>query len=818
MSMAIGRLLLGLLLLGVVQVSGQAFAPYQERSRFLAAPPGAGGLGLLGYLNPALLTYAEGMETVAAWTDPVYGDGSWGLFSSWSRLGFGSWRRRLPQRIHGRGAERLPAGGDLTEYRLSLAGGDRRLGLGLGYGWASGATRAGGAHNNLVLGALWRPGPRLSLGGIFTTTTDGDQREGVAEVAVRSLGHPRLSLFGEGAWATGAIGSKAYWSAGLAFELAPGLALSGRFIDEGIFSIGLRLGLGGLGGQVQSVYDDAGEGAYNVYSLRLGAYERSAVRNRLRPRRQYLSLELAGPVRHRRFALFDEGRTLVQLLAFLQRVQDDEGLGGLALNLSGLRISPTSAWELRQKLAALQGAGKRVVVYIDRVDLGGYHLASVADEVVLDPLGMIALEGFAAGGTYLAGTLEKVGIGFEEWRYFEYKSANEFLARRNMSAADRRQLQALLDDFYDLARGDICLSRGLEADAFDRLVDEETLFMPQAALERGLVDRLGRWDAVEEAVAALEGQARPLVAAAAYRLPRDENWGELPRIGVVYALGVCALDQGIKARQLARTVRAAREDGSIAALVLRVDSPGGDALAADLVAAELKACKEQKPVIVSQGYVAASGGYWLSMYGDAVVAAPNTITGSIGVIGGWMFDRGLKDKLGVSTDHVQVGQSADLDFGMRLPFIGMQLPDRNLDEREKKVAESTVRALYGDFVERVAQGRGVEPEAIEAVAQGRVWSGRAAVKAGLVDTLGGLEMAVRLAKEKAGIAPDQKVRLVELPPPALFDPGWLAPRLIGLEAPPREPWLNYLQFRLEHNGRPLLLLPQEYLDADYLDP
>ncbi|NKB65976.1 MAG: hypothetical protein GKR89_02835 [Candidatus Latescibacteria bacterium] len=818
MTMAIARLLLGLLLLGIVEADGQAFAPYEERSRFLAAPPGSGGLGLLGYLNPAVLTYAQGMETVAAWTDPEYGDGSWGLYSAWSRLGFGSWRRRLPVRLHRRDPEPLPPGRDLTEHRLSLAGGDRRLGVGLGYGWASGATRRAGTQNNLVLGALWRPGPRFSLGGVFTTTLDGQEREGVVEATLRSLGHPRLSFFGENTWATDAIDGRTYWSAGLAFEPLPGLALSGRLSRDNLLSIGLRLGLGGLGGQMQAVYDDQNDPAYTAYRLRMGGYQRSAVRQRLRPQRPYLRLELTGLVKHRRFALFDEGRTLVQLLAFLQRVQDDPDLGGLALNLSGLRISPTSAWEVRQKLAAVQQTGKRVVVYIDRVDLGSYHLASVADQVVLDPLGMIALEGFVAGGTYLAGTLGKVGIGFEEWRYFDYKSANEFLARDDMSAPDRRQLQALLDDFYDLARGDICLSRGLETGAFDRLVDDETLFMPQAALERGLVDRLGRWDAVDEAIAALEGQPRPLLAVGDYPLPDDDRWGGLPRIAVVYALGVCALDQGINARQLARTVRAAKDDPGIAAVVLRVDSPGGDALAADLVAAELLACKERKPVIISQGYVAASGGYWLSMYGDAVVAAPNTITGSIGVIGGWLYDQGLKEKLGVTTDHVQVGRSADLDFGMRLPFIGLQLPDRNLDEREQAVAEGTIRTLYADFVARVAKGRGVAPEVIEAVAQGRVWSGRAALAAGLVDTLGGLETAVHLAKEKAGIAADQRVRLVELPAPALFAPGLLTPRLVGAGQPSRPPMLDYLQFRLQHNGRPLLLLPQEYLNSEYLDP
>jgi len=231
------------------------------------------------------------------------------------------------------------------------------------------------------------------------------------------------------------------------------------------------------------------------------------------------------------------------------------------------------------------------------------------------------------------------------------------------------------------------------------------------------------------------------------------------------------------------------------------------------VAAEIKKTSDKKPVIVSQGRVAASGGYWISMYADAIVAAPNTLTGSIGVIGGWLYNQGLKEKMGLSTDHVQVGRHADLNFGMTVPLLGLALPDRNLHEDEKKRMEHTIRTLYADFVTKVAAGRDIPLEEVETLAQGRIWSGRAAMANGLVDELGGLARAVQLAKEKAGI-PHQSVQLVERPQRALFNTNFFKPALLSSQSRQRD-LVKHLQFRLEHNGQPLLLVPAEMLETFY---
>ena len=504
----------------------------------------------------------------------------------------------------------------------------------------------------------------------------------------------------------------------------------------------MRIGLGAADFQAQ-----AQSRTYQTYAARFGAQRG----NLFRPRARYLSLELSGPVRHRRFAFFDDSQSLLALIALLERAHRDPAIKGLAINASGLRISPALGWELREKLRQISAGGKRVVVYIDRVDMYNYHWASVADHLVLDPAGAIGLQGYVAGYTYFKDALEKLGIGFDEWRLFRYKSAAEVYVRRDMSAGEREQLTALLDDWYALARRDISTARSLAPEHFDRLVEDTAFFLPQEALDAGLVDRLGRWNEIDRIVEDIA-----IVTANSYTRPADRRWGQRKRIAIVYALGVCAMDTGIGARRLVGEIASACAAAD--AVVLRVDSPGGDILPSALVADAVLKCRERKPVIVSQGYLAASGGYMISLPGDAIVTAPNTITGSIGVIAGWAYNKGFKEKLGLSTSHVQVGRHADLPFGMTLPLLGLHLPDRTLTEDESVRMEHTIRSLYADFVAQVASSRHLAPDSVEVIAQGRVWSGQRAVQLGLADRIGGLETAIaRQGKDRAVNGRDRRV-------------------------------------------------------------
>ena len=775
----------------------QPFAPYAERSEFMPAVPGANG-GLYGFVNPAVLTHVRGLESTFAWSDRGPGGGNeWGTFTALPRIGFGV----LRQTRHDRGKW------EVDEYRLAISGGDRAASLGAGFGWGRG-PRTLRPESLFSLGSLLRPSPRLSLGLTWTSDLRARAREAAVDVGVRPLGSPRLTLFADAAAANDRAGGDRFWSAGAAFELWHGLALSARYRNDRFAAVGLRFGLGDSAVQTGRLADlrDGGGASRGLYSVSLAGFQGDGLSPLKRGSPRYLHLKLHGPVRYRRHALFDGSRTLISLLSLIERARTDPGIGGVALNLSGLRIGYENSWELRQQLQALRDDGKRVVVYIDNAGLRLYHLASVADRILLDPSGLLMLEGFVAGGTYLKGALDRIGVGVEELRYREYKSAMEPLVRDSMSEADREQWQAFLDDVYSRARADIAAARGLEEVEVDRLVDEVTLFLPEDARAHGLVDTLARWDAVDAAIESLEGRTVAEAGPGALAPERDRSWGEPPRLAVLYALGVCAMDSGIGARRLVADIERVREDGRVRAVVLRVDSPGGEVLASDLVGDAVRRLKEEKPVIVSQGAVAASGGYWISMYADSIVAAPVTLTGSIGVIFGWFYNRGLKEKLGLSTDRVQAGARADLPFGMQLPLLGT-LPDRNLREDERAIVSAAIGSTYDRFVGEVAAARGQPAEAIEAVARGRIWSGSQAVEAGLVDELGGLMTALRLARERAGLKPDRPVVIDELPRLGLIDWDRLAPRLIGQELPVSayRGFGTQLLFRLERSGQPLLL-------------
>jgi protease-4 len=473
-------------------------------------------------------------------------------------------------------------------------------------------------------------------------------------------------------------------------------------------------------------------------------------------------------------------------------------------------------WELREKLEDFKASGKTVVVFIDQADINLYHFASVADKIVMDPYGMLSLEGFVSGRTFVKGTLEKLGVGYDEWRYFTYKSASEAFSREAMSEADREQRQKLVDDFYMIAKEDICKSRTMSADRFDDIVNNVLVMRPEEAVKQGLVDEIGRWDSAQDIVAKIEGTKKPFLFPGSlykFQLPYDNEWSEPPRIAVIYAEGVCAMDAGISARTLINEVNESVDDPTVKAIVLRVDSPGGDPQASDYISNALRRAKGKKPVIVSQGSVAASGGYWLSMYADTIVAAPQTITGSIGVIGGWFYDTGFKKSIGLSTDYVKAGEHADLGFGFSLPLIGTILPDRNLTDEERSKTELLLKDMYKDFVKNVASGREMPPDQIEKIAQGRVWSGLDGKANGLVDVLGGLETAIRIAKSRAGIPHDQRITVVEKPARGWFNIAAMLPQPFGTSEPDDfERMIEHVKFRIDQNGKPLLMLPLEDMD------
>ncbi len=806
---------------------------YHQQLDFNLTSPSTWATATGGFANPGVFTMLPGGEAEFFWTDQnldvLSGWRRWGLFLGSENIGFGAIYNRLPD------AAGVTA--SVTDYRLSFSFGDQSSSLGLAYGWSGGDKDLFGRTRVIQLGTVQRWNEYVSFGAAGIFSTEERDQSGLFDLGVRPLGNHILSLFGDLELPRGVGLKDAPWSVGAMLEWLDGVRLFGRYYDNESWSLSLAYTFGGgmntghLKVSGSPRFNTESDVAYTNWGFRLGFPERSVIGEHFQKDRHYVTMNMKGPVVHTRFAYFDRGQNLMSILKSLEDIKNDDRIKGVAMNISGLRISRGNAWEIREKLAELQENGKHVVIYFDEATMTHYHLASVADRVVMDPEGILLMPGYVLGRTYLAGTLEKLGLGFDEWRFLKYKSAAESFSRRSMSDADREQRQALVDEFYATARADVMETRGISADKFDRWVDEVTIVTPTTALDEGIVDKLGRWVDIHEVVEELEKSRKSFTStgSVAGRYYKSRRWGEPPAIAVVYAIGECAMDKGINARRLESILIGLGNNRRVKAVVLRVNSPGGSALASDLVAEAMRKCAKRKPVVVSQGDVAASGGYWISMYGDEILAQPTTITGSIGVIGGWIWNDGLGEKLGLDTDFVKRGEHADLFFGPRLPYTPIQFPHRAMTEQERERLMGQMEVFYSGFVKKVADGREMSEEEVENLAQGRVWTGVAGKQNGLVDDIGGLDAAIKIARARAGIEPDEEIKILDFSKRGLFNFAELIPNPIpfllggggnGIQGQSAGAGImeNYEMFYLrkiaKYNGRPLCLIPPDFLPVE----
>lgn len=813
--------LMGGSMVGVVEQEGWAQTPemasYYESTEFLGAPPASFREGLLGFSNPAVPTLA-GNHLVAAWSTRGRRAATvqdWGLFSSVGGVGAGLVRRRA-------GSRRV------TGHHVSFSGGTEAAAVGVGYQGFSGDATALGRYNRLTMGTVARPNSYVSVGLTGNIALETDDREVVGEIGLRPLGTPRLTLFADAAWGDGQAFVDVPWSAGAAVEMVSGLDIRGRMFDSGAVSIGLRLELGRAGLDSHSRVDSDGRYTGQVNRVRVGDYEPSAVSEAVQEDKKHVDLSLDGPLRYRdtRFSeLFGGGSPrFYDVLRTVEQAGDSDRVSSIALNLSGLDIQPEMAWELRTALRAAQARGVTVVAYLETGDMTPYHVASVADVIALDPQGVLSLPGYAASRTFFKGTLDKLGLGVQAWRYFEFKSAFEQLSRTNYSRPDSLQRREYVNDQYELTVGDVTETRRVTADSLDRIIDEKTVLTAREAQQAGLVDTLARWhDRGDVLKTAVGSQTSSLDAASLEHIATStREWGRRPEIAVVYGIGATQVEEGMESRKLSDRIRGLAEDDDVAAVVFRVDSPGGSPVAAAQVGEAIKECAQKKPVIVSQGQVAGSGGYWVSTYADTIVAGPNTVTGSIGVIGGWIYDKGFGEKTGLSSDVVQRGERADLFKGLRLPLVGVSVPTRKLSGEELERVEEVIRQGYDEFVEAVAEGRDTTEAHVRKVGDGRIYSGLDGKSVGLVDEIGGLTHAVEEAHRATGLAAeDVRVREVN-PHSGPFDLGRLLPgpldQIVETVGPKREeesPLYSgstraFLQLMLEHQPGPLVLLPPDY--------
>jgi protease-4 len=801
---------------------------YVQESDILAKTPGTDDGAIGAIFNPAQWGVLEKGELDFYWSDAnvrPHAMDNWGL-------AFG---QGLGMSIRHRDAFLNGEPEHVTDWQIGTGTGKRGYYSGMTFGFSGPGKGAFNHDNYLGFGSINRPNRFLSMGLVSRFGLSQGDIDGIADVGIRPLGDPRLLLFGDYSLSRGDRWDDGPLAGGVAVRPFPGLEAAARWGDQDHLQLTVGVTLQRAAFRATPRYDRDGNLGATQWVARLEPPQRGLDLDARRSRgSRYVQMDLKGQAVYQKYVYGDAGSIAFwPLLETLRKAQEDPTVAGVVLNLSGFQANIAMVWELREKLADLRARGKKVVVYVDQASVSGFYLASVADRIVMDPRGFVTFPGVQISRTYLRRTLDKLGIGIEEWRYYKYKSAMETLTRTDMSPADREQNQAMVDAAYaELKSGFVAAGRGAP-DAFDSVVNDSPILTPRRLKEIGWVDVLGRPDTLKAVAKSLGPKRASFLspgALATVRWQPDEEWGPRPEIALVYQIGECAMDDGIKGRTTSKQLKKYRKDTGIKAVVIRADSPGGDPLASDLVAGEIRAMHvttgktKAKPVIVSQGRVAASGGYWISMDADTIYSTPLTVTASIGVIGGWAWNQGFGKKTGLTSDHVQHGESADLLGGLRIPLLGATLPERNLTSKERDQVRTLFDDLYSDFVTKVATARRLPETRVRELAEGRVFLGRDAQARGLVDRIGGLDDAMEAAKRAAGIKPGRKVRVVEYPKPGFFKLPKFLEGMTGLSAlrgnalAPDSHALTYearvIQEILNRPGQPLLMAPGSVLPAE----
>jgi protease-4 len=482
----------------------------------------------------------------------------------------------------------------------------------------------------------------------------------------------------------------------------------------------------------------------------------------------------------------------------IRRAKDDAAVKALYLQIDGLDAGWGKLDELRRAVADVRKAGKKVYAYLESGERPDYVVALACDEVAMPESGWLMLTGVRAEVTFYKELFDKVGVTADMLQMGEFKGAAEPFTRREMSPQLRKQLGSMVDDYFDnglvAAVAEARKGKGLTADKVTKLIDEGP-HSAKAALAAGLIDRVAYPDAFEEAVkASLKAETVKVVKD--YEKAKEKEFSftnpldllklmtpskpassAKPKVAVIYVTGTIVTGKSgmsllggetCGSETLVEAIRQAEADRTVKAIVLRVDSPGGSALASDLIWHELGRCK--KPVVASMSDTAASGGYYVSMGARKIYAEPGTLTGSIGVVGGKIVTGGLEKKVGLNTEVIARGAHAGILSGST-PF----------SESERKVMTALMKDTYEQFLSKALEGRkkagsDLTREKLESLAGGRVWTGRQAKASGLVDELGTLSDAVAAARKMAGVPEGDELEVLELPRPrplldALLDSG-----------------------------------------------
>ncbi|HUT08337.1 MAG TPA: signal peptide peptidase SppA [Candidatus Latescibacteria bacterium] len=504
---------------------------------------------------------------------------------------------------------------------------------------------------------------------------------------------------------------------------------------------------------------------------------------RAMPVRGYLEIPLSGAVSEvaapdslsslllgaRPLAMYD-------LWMNLRKAKVDGRIQAVLLRLGLLQCDWAKANEMREAILDFRRSGKKVYAVIEEApdfDME-YFVATACDRIILHPLGWLGINGIGGYVPFLKGAFDKLGIRAEFEHVEEYKTAANVFTEKGFTPAHREEMESLYSDLYAQYVTAAAKARGKSEAEFRALVDR-AFFQGEKAKTAGLVDDC-LYDDEVQALLRQDGRAPARVRFDDYTRVKPSSVGlETGRtVALIYAVGTIMTGESLPpvmgGSTVARWIRTARNDASVKAIVLRIDSPGGSSVGSDVIWREVALAKKVKPVIVSMSDVAGSGGYWIAMAATRIVAQPQTLTGSIGVLAGKFSIDGLLGKLGITSEKLAFGEKADI-FSPFRPFT----PD------ERHVLKEEILWTYERFLDKAAEGRGLTRDEVDAVGKGRIWTGRQAKDLKLVDELGGLTMAVGLAKKEAGIDADEEVRFDVWPKKRSFWQAFFSRTGIGLD-------------------------------------
>ncbi|MBS0204450.1 MAG: signal peptide peptidase SppA [Planctomycetes bacterium] len=481
--------------------------------------------------------------------------------------------------------------------------------------------------------------------------------------------------------------------------------------------------------------------------------------------------------------LFGEAvETLGTILQRLEKASRDDDLDGVILHINGPSIGWAKLNELRTGIQKMRQKGRKVYAWMESASTKDYLLATACDEIVLPESGMLLMPGLRAEVSFYKNLFDMLAIQPQMLRVGEFKSAAEPYSRSEMSPAFREEMEAILDDYYRQIVDMVGSTRKLSADKVKGAIDVG-LHTAADAKALGLIDRVGYEDSITDLIKGDQKDAEVKFAKGYGKKKLDTDFSGIngmfkmmdllmgvepkarkssaPKIAIISAVGPITSgnsqadffgDESMGSTTMIKAIRQARDDETVKAIVLRVDSPGGSALASDLMWHELETLEGKKPFVVSMGDVAASGGYYIAMGADRIYAEPGTLTGSIGVVGGKLAFEKFYEKIGITTSVVQRGKNGGV-LSLTTPF----------SDAERDAMQKMLNDIYAQFTKKAATGRKMEHEKLEKMARGRVYTGAQALQLGLVDELGTLADAIAFAKKAAGLDPDQKLERLDLP-------------------------------------------------------